>query len=181
MELLLFFEWWIYVWNLWIVIPLHTHSHSTLLLPCCYFCRWNQMSDNLNKPSISQRSVHMCSHFYVTVKQVCAQYSRVFDRMCLDPKEEGSCLGAALTQADAAYVCSSSQLSTPEEGNVLVAGHLSIRGVRYLYTCWLQGRSSSSPGGSCSSTPSMEASPSPRITSGPSASTIRYQSIRHSL
>lgn len=34
-------------------------------------------------------------------------------------KEEGTCLGTALTVADAAYVFSSSQLSTPEEGKII--------------------------------------------------------------
>ncbi|XP_074547735.1 dynein axonemal assembly factor 9 [Halichoeres trimaculatus] len=34
-------------------------------------------------------------------------------------EEEGTCLGAALTAADAAYVYSSSQLSTPEEGKII--------------------------------------------------------------
>ncbi|CAJ1074647.1 uncharacterized protein C20orf194 homolog [Xyrichtys novacula] len=34
-------------------------------------------------------------------------------------KEEGTCLGTALTAADAAYVFSSSQLSTPEEGKII--------------------------------------------------------------
>ncbi|KAF7658190.1 hypothetical protein LDENG_00016420 [Lucifuga dentata] len=34
-------------------------------------------------------------------------------------KEEGTCLGAALTAADAAYLFSSSQMSTPEEGKVV--------------------------------------------------------------
>lgn len=38
---------------------------------------------------------------------------------CLKQKEEGTCLGTALTAADAAYVFSSSQLSTPEEGDTL--------------------------------------------------------------
>lgn len=36
--------------------------------------------------------------------------------MC-QQKEEGTCLGSALTVADAAYVFSNNQLSTPEEGN----------------------------------------------------------------
>ena len=39
--------------------------------------------------------------------------------MCLKQKEEGTCLGTALTVADAAYVFSSGQLSTPEEGDTL--------------------------------------------------------------
>lgn len=39
--------------------------------------------------------------------------------MCLKQKEEDTCLGTALTVADAAYVFSSSQLSTPEEGDTL--------------------------------------------------------------
>ncbi len=39
--------------------------------------------------------------------------------MCLKQKEEDTCLGTALTAADAAYVFSSSQLSTPEEGDTL--------------------------------------------------------------
>ncbi|XP_075963544.1 dynein axonemal assembly factor 9 [Anarhichas minor] len=37
----------------------------------------------------------------------------------LAKKEEGTCLGSALTVADAAYVFSSSQLSTPEEGKII--------------------------------------------------------------
>ncbi|XP_068194769.1 dynein axonemal assembly factor 9 [Antennarius striatus] len=37
----------------------------------------------------------------------------------LAKKEEGTCLGTALTVADAAYVSSSSQLSTPEEGKII--------------------------------------------------------------
>lgn len=37
----------------------------------------------------------------------------------LAKKEEGTCLGAALTVADAAYVFSSSQLSTHEEGKII--------------------------------------------------------------
>ncbi|XP_045917900.1 dynein axonemal assembly factor 9 [Micropterus dolomieu] len=37
----------------------------------------------------------------------------------LTKKEEGTCLGTALTVADAAYVFSSSQLSTPEEGKII--------------------------------------------------------------
>ncbi|XP_078132909.1 dynein axonemal assembly factor 9 [Sander vitreus] len=37
----------------------------------------------------------------------------------LAKKEEGTCLGTALTIADAAYVFSSSQLSTPEEGKII--------------------------------------------------------------
>ncbi|XP_020499013.2 uncharacterized protein C20orf194 homolog [Labrus bergylta] len=37
----------------------------------------------------------------------------------LTKKEEGTCLGTALTLADAAYVFSSSQLSTPEEGKII--------------------------------------------------------------
>ncbi|XP_029981871.1 dynein axonemal assembly factor 9 [Sphaeramia orbicularis] len=37
----------------------------------------------------------------------------------LTKKEEGSCLGTALTVADAAYVFSSSHLSTPEEGKIV--------------------------------------------------------------
>ncbi|XP_049918064.1 uncharacterized protein C20orf194 homolog [Epinephelus moara] len=37
----------------------------------------------------------------------------------LSKREEGTCLGAALTVADAAYVFSSSQLSTPEEGKII--------------------------------------------------------------
>lgn len=37
----------------------------------------------------------------------------------LAKKEEGSCLGTALTAADAAYVFSSSNLSTPEEGKIV--------------------------------------------------------------
>ncbi|GAA6224863.1 uncharacterized protein C20orf194 homolog [Lates japonicus] len=37
----------------------------------------------------------------------------------LTKKEEGTCLGTALTAADAAYVFSSSQLSTPEEGKII--------------------------------------------------------------
>ncbi|XP_071353876.1 dynein axonemal assembly factor 9 isoform X2 [Trachinotus anak] len=37
----------------------------------------------------------------------------------LTKKEEGTCLGTALTVADAAYVFSSSQLSTPEEGKIV--------------------------------------------------------------
>ncbi|KAM7376359.1 hypothetical protein PAMP_006100 [Pampus punctatissimus] len=37
----------------------------------------------------------------------------------LAKKEEGTCLGTALTVADAAYVFSSSQLSTPEEGKII--------------------------------------------------------------
>ena len=57
--------------------------------------------------------------------------------MCFLPKEEGTCLGTALTVADAAYVFSSSQLSTPEEGNTLtkVVGHLVISVVLYLGYC----------------------------------------------
>lgn len=39
--------------------------------------------------------------------------------MCLKQKEEGTCLGTALTASEAAYIFSSSQLSTPEEGNDL--------------------------------------------------------------
>ncbi|XP_035465310.1 dynein axonemal assembly factor 9 isoform X4 [Scophthalmus maximus] len=37
----------------------------------------------------------------------------------LSKKEEATCLGTALTVADAAYVFSSSQLSTPEEGKII--------------------------------------------------------------
>ncbi|XP_029316767.1 LOW QUALITY PROTEIN: uncharacterized protein C20orf194-like [Cottoperca gobio] len=37
----------------------------------------------------------------------------------LAKKEEGTCLGTALTVADAAYVFSSGQLSTPEEGKII--------------------------------------------------------------
>ncbi|XP_069391597.1 dynein axonemal assembly factor 9 [Paralichthys olivaceus] len=37
----------------------------------------------------------------------------------LTKKEEGTCLGTALTVADAAYAFSSSQLSTPEEGKII--------------------------------------------------------------
>lgn len=37
----------------------------------------------------------------------------------LTKKEEGSCLGSALTAADAAYVFSSNHLSTPEEGKIV--------------------------------------------------------------
>ncbi|XP_070698185.1 dynein axonemal assembly factor 9 [Pempheris klunzingeri] len=37
----------------------------------------------------------------------------------LTKSEEGTCLGTALTLADAAYVFSSSQLSTPEEGKII--------------------------------------------------------------
>uniref|UniRef100_A0A665VAX7 Uncharacterized protein n=1 Tax=Echeneis naucrates TaxID=173247 RepID=A0A665VAX7_ECHNA len=37
----------------------------------------------------------------------------------IQQKEEGTCLGTALTVADAAYVFSSSQLSTPEEGKII--------------------------------------------------------------
>ncbi|XP_067335248.1 uncharacterized protein C20orf194 homolog isoform X1 [Channa argus] len=37
----------------------------------------------------------------------------------LTKREEGTCLGTALTLADAAYVFSSSQLSTPEEGKIV--------------------------------------------------------------
>ncbi|XP_041668357.1 uncharacterized protein C20orf194 homolog [Cheilinus undulatus] len=37
----------------------------------------------------------------------------------LTKKEEGTCLGTALTLADAAYSFSSSQLSTPEEGKII--------------------------------------------------------------
>lgn len=54
--------------------------------------------------------------------------------MCFKQREEGTCLGTALTVADAAYVFSSSQLSTPEEGNTLtkVVGHLVISALLYL-------------------------------------------------
>lgn len=39
--------------------------------------------------------------------------------MCPEQKEESTCLGTALTEADAAYVSSSSHLSTQEEGEAL--------------------------------------------------------------
>uniref|UniRef100_A0A8C5NHD0 Uncharacterized protein n=1 Tax=Gouania willdenowi TaxID=441366 RepID=A0A8C5NHD0_GOUWI len=38
---------------------------------------------------------------------------------CVPQRENGTCLGTALTAAEAAYVFSSSQLSTPEEGKIV--------------------------------------------------------------
>lgn len=46
--------------------------------------------------------------------------------VCLKQKEEGTCLGTSLTVADTAYVFSSSQLSTPEEGKILVLQKLEV-------------------------------------------------------
>lgn len=39
--------------------------------------------------------------------------------VCPKQKEESTCLGTALTEADAAFVSSSSHLSTHEEGDAL--------------------------------------------------------------
>ena len=44
--------------------------------------------------------------------------------MCFKQKEEGTCLGTPLTVADAAYVFSSGQLSTPEEGKANIAPYV---------------------------------------------------------
>lgn len=53
-------------------------------------------------------------------------YLRMYEHVtptcvCPQQKEESTCLGTALTVADAAYVFSSSQLSTPEEGDTVTA------------------------------------------------------------
>lgn len=50
-------------------------------------------------------------------KQYVCACNLITYNVCLKQKEEDTCLGTSLTVADAAYVFSSSQLSTPEEGS----------------------------------------------------------------
>lgn len=59
------------------------------------------------------------------IQYVCTCNSMTYN-VCLKQKEEGTCLGTALTLADAAYVFSSSQLSTPEEGKTHVLQNMGV-------------------------------------------------------
>lgn len=59
------------------------------------------------------------------IQYVCAWDLMTYN-VCLKQKEEGTCLGTSLTVADTAYVFSSSQLSTPEEGKILMLQKLAV-------------------------------------------------------
>lgn len=53
-------------------------------------------------------------------------FERITHCECPRQKEEGTCLGAPLTVADAAYVFSSSHLSTHEEGETRQQRHYTV-------------------------------------------------------
>lgn len=72
----------------------------------------------------SQQAQHLSTVSAEASRVHCSVWLPVDVRVIMWPhhcqqKEEGTCLGTALTAPDAAYVFSSSQLSTPEEGDTL--------------------------------------------------------------
>lgn len=75
------------------------------------------MESDFKQSEQAQHLAKVSCYTFCMNTSLCACGHLVTPTVCLQQKEEGTCLGSSLTAADAAYVISSSQLSAPEEGD----------------------------------------------------------------